>query len=200
MPASRLARVRAADHEPDPVRPLGDLLAATERARSRSCLPGLAPTTASPSPAWPGASRATSPPASTTARSRRRSRRPGTAAPTSYAPFVNGSVATLGVETPVYRSGVVPATVAERRRAFVGWLGELLVPGSRAAARAPGPPEHGADVPLRQRFERRRLQERRRARPRRKRARSTCTTAGACRASCRRPRTACSPTVARSLC
>jgi diguanylate cyclase (GGDEF)-like protein len=48
---------------------------------------------------------------------------------TSYAPFVNGTVATLGVETPVYRSGVVPATVAERRRAFVGWLGELLVPG-----------------------------------------------------------------------
>jgi diguanylate cyclase (GGDEF)-like protein len=47
----------------------------------------------------------------------------------SYAPFVNGNVATLGVETPVYRSGVVPATVAERRRAFVGWLGELLVPG-----------------------------------------------------------------------
>jgi diguanylate cyclase (GGDEF)-like protein len=47
----------------------------------------------------------------------------------SYAPFVNGNVATLGVETPVYRSGVVPATVAERRRAFVGWLGELIVPG-----------------------------------------------------------------------
>jgi diguanylate cyclase (GGDEF)-like protein len=46
----------------------------------------------------------------------------------SYAPFVNGTVATLGVETPVYRSGVAPATVAERRLAFVGWLGELLVP------------------------------------------------------------------------
>jgi diguanylate cyclase (GGDEF)-like protein len=47
----------------------------------------------------------------------------------SYAPFVDGGVATLGVETPVYRGGMVPATVAERRRAFVGWLGELLVPG-----------------------------------------------------------------------
>jgi diguanylate cyclase (GGDEF)-like protein len=47
----------------------------------------------------------------------------------SYAPFVQGNVTTLGVETPVYKSGVVPATVAARRRAFVGWLGELLVPG-----------------------------------------------------------------------
>jgi len=46
----------------------------------------------------------------------------------SYAPFVNGNVTTLGVQTPVYRDGVVPATVAGRRRAFVGWLGELLVP------------------------------------------------------------------------
>ncbi|HWX97091.1 MAG TPA: diguanylate cyclase, partial [Solirubrobacteraceae bacterium] len=48
---------------------------------------------------------------------------------TSYAPFVNGAVETLGVETPVYRNGMVPTTVAERRRAFVGWLGELIVPG-----------------------------------------------------------------------
>jgi diguanylate cyclase (GGDEF)-like protein len=47
----------------------------------------------------------------------------------SYAPFVQGNVTTLGVETPVYKTGAVPATVAARRRAFVGWLGELLVPG-----------------------------------------------------------------------
>jgi diguanylate cyclase (GGDEF)-like protein len=47
----------------------------------------------------------------------------------SYAPFVQGNVATLGVETPVYRSGVAPATVEARRRAFVGWFGELLIPG-----------------------------------------------------------------------
>jgi diguanylate cyclase (GGDEF)-like protein len=46
----------------------------------------------------------------------------------SYAPFVDGATTTLGVETPVYRGGVVPPTVAGRRRAFVGWLGELLVP------------------------------------------------------------------------
>jgi diguanylate cyclase (GGDEF)-like protein len=48
--------------------------------------------------------------------------------PPSYAPFVDGTTTTLGVETPVYRGGVVPLTVAARRRAFVGWLGELLVP------------------------------------------------------------------------
>ncbi len=46
----------------------------------------------------------------------------------SYAPFINGDVTTLGVQTPVYRGGIVPATVAGRRHSFVGWLGELLVP------------------------------------------------------------------------
>ncbi len=46
----------------------------------------------------------------------------------SYAPFVDGTTTTLGVETPVYRGGVEPSTVAARKRAFVGWLGELLVP------------------------------------------------------------------------
>ena len=47
---------------------------------------------------------------------------------TTYAPFVQGSVTTLGVEVPVYRGGVVPPAVAARRQAFIGWLGELLVP------------------------------------------------------------------------
>jgi diguanylate cyclase (GGDEF)-like protein len=47
---------------------------------------------------------------------------------TGYAPFLEGEATTLGVETPVYRGGVVPSTVAARRRAFVGWLGELLKP------------------------------------------------------------------------
>jgi diguanylate cyclase (GGDEF)-like protein len=46
----------------------------------------------------------------------------------SYAPFVVAGATTLGVETPVYRGGRQPATVAARRRAFAGWLGELLVP------------------------------------------------------------------------
>jgi diguanylate cyclase (GGDEF)-like protein len=46
----------------------------------------------------------------------------------SYAPFKTGGQTTLGVETPVYRGGRAPSTVAARRRAFAGWLGELLVP------------------------------------------------------------------------
>ncbi|MGA2319994.1 MAG: EAL domain-containing protein [Solirubrobacteraceae bacterium] len=47
---------------------------------------------------------------------------------TGYAPVINGETTTLGVETPVYRGGVVPSTAAGRKRAFVGWLGELLAP------------------------------------------------------------------------
>ena len=35
----------------------------------------------------------------------------------------------LGIETPVYSGGSVPPTVSARRRTFLGWLGELLVPG-----------------------------------------------------------------------
>jgi diguanylate cyclase (GGDEF)-like protein len=48
----------------------------------------------------------------------------------SYAPFVLGNTTTLGVETPVYRGGGVPASRQAREREFMGWLGELLVPGA----------------------------------------------------------------------
>ncbi|MCW3068192.1 MAG: hypothetical protein JWL67_817 [Solirubrobacterales bacterium] len=47
----------------------------------------------------------------------------------SYAPFMGAATTTLGVETPVYSGGTTPSTTAGRRRAFVGWLGELLQPG-----------------------------------------------------------------------
>jgi diguanylate cyclase (GGDEF)-like protein len=47
----------------------------------------------------------------------------------SYAPFLFKGTQMLGVETPVYRGGAVPNTERGRRRAFSGWLGELLVPG-----------------------------------------------------------------------
>lgn len=47
----------------------------------------------------------------------------------NYAPFAHMGATALGVETPVYRGGKTPATVAGRRSEFVGWLGELLVPG-----------------------------------------------------------------------
>jgi diguanylate cyclase (GGDEF)-like protein len=46
----------------------------------------------------------------------------------SYAPFLTGGSRTLGVETPVYRGGLTPATVAARRKDFWGWLGVLLTP------------------------------------------------------------------------
>jgi diguanylate cyclase (GGDEF)-like protein len=46
----------------------------------------------------------------------------------SYAPFRGTNMLTLGVQTPVYRGGLVPATAAARHRAFLGWLGELLEP------------------------------------------------------------------------
>jgi len=45
-----------------------------------------------------------------------------------YAPVLLGTGTTLGVETPVYRGGTAPSTAAARKRAFVGWLGELIVP------------------------------------------------------------------------
>jgi diguanylate cyclase (GGDEF)-like protein len=47
---------------------------------------------------------------------------------TNYAPVVDGSVTSLGVQTPVYRGGTVPITVAGRRRNFIGFLGELIIP------------------------------------------------------------------------
>ena len=47
----------------------------------------------------------------------------------NFAPFSDGATTDLAVETPVYRGGLVPRTIAARRRDFDGWLGELLVPG-----------------------------------------------------------------------
>ena len=41
-------------------------------------------------------------------------------------PYLGRNV--LEVEAPVYRGGVTPRTVAERRSAFIGWLGETIVP------------------------------------------------------------------------
>jgi diguanylate cyclase (GGDEF)-like protein len=46
----------------------------------------------------------------------------------SYLPFKEGSTTTLAVQTPIYSGGGAPATVAGRRSAFLGWLGESLVP------------------------------------------------------------------------
>jgi len=58
----------------------------------------------------------------------------------SYAPFSTGANVTLGIETPVYRGGLVPGTVPARRRAFIGWLGELLEPNVLLATALQGHP------------------------------------------------------------
>ena len=61
----------------------------------------------------------------------------------------------LSIQTPVYRGGMVPATVAGRRAAFLGWVGMAVMPQlvlNRGIAR---PPRHHGDTPLPRRlFER----------------------------------------------
>ncbi len=63
----------------------------------------------------------------------------------SYAPFIAANT-TLGVQTPIYRGGHTPSTVAGRRREFVGWLGELLEPGVLVNRALQGHPTTAATV------------------------------------------------------
>ncbi len=46
----------------------------------------------------------------------------------SYQPFTVGKNPELAVSTPIYRGGLVPATVAGRRSAFLGWFGTSILP------------------------------------------------------------------------
>ncbi|MDX6471282.1 MAG: hypothetical protein QOK22_98, partial [Gaiellaceae bacterium] len=46
----------------------------------------------------------------------------------TYAPFTVGPTVALGVQLPIYRGGGVPNTVAGRRAAFIGILGNSLKP------------------------------------------------------------------------
>ena len=46
----------------------------------------------------------------------------------AYLPIAEGKLTLLSILTPVYRNGSVPATVAARRQAFVGWVGMSVVP------------------------------------------------------------------------
>jgi diguanylate cyclase (GGDEF)-like protein len=71
---------------------------------------------------------------------------------TDYAPVVNGNTTTFGVQTPVYRGGVVPATATARRRAFVGWLGELLLPSVLLKQALVGHPNVAVDFRYDSRF------------------------------------------------
>jgi diguanylate cyclase (GGDEF)-like protein len=47
----------------------------------------------------------------------------------AYVPIQSGKTTLLSMTNPVYRGGVTPATVAGRRRAFLGWVGMSLSPG-----------------------------------------------------------------------
>ena len=46
----------------------------------------------------------------------------------SYDPYTVGTDLVLGISTPYYRRGSVPATVEERRAAFLGWFGMTMMP------------------------------------------------------------------------
>jgi hypothetical protein len=46
----------------------------------------------------------------------------------AYYPVALGFTTWLGIDTPVYRGGVTPSTVAARRERFLGWLGEAIDP------------------------------------------------------------------------
>ena len=54
------------------------------------------------------------------------------------APYLDQNV--LEVEAPVYRGGVAPTSVARRRRAFVGWIGETILPNVVLASALRGHP------------------------------------------------------------
>jgi diguanylate cyclase (GGDEF)-like protein len=45
-----------------------------------------------------------------------------------YVPIVFGKTTLLAVQTPVYRGGTVPSTVASRKAEFIGWIGVSVVP------------------------------------------------------------------------
>ncbi len=46
----------------------------------------------------------------------------------AYQPYTVGPLRLLAIQTPVYRGGAVPATVAARRAAFTGWTALALAP------------------------------------------------------------------------
>ena len=59
-----------------------------------------------------------------------------------YFPYTNGKKTELVINTPVYQGGVVPATFAERRRAFLGSIGTDVLPKVLFGPRFAGPPRH----------------------------------------------------------
>jgi diguanylate cyclase (GGDEF)-like protein len=58
----------------------------------------------------------------------------------SYLPLKEGHTIQLVIETPVYRDNVPTSSVSARRHAFLGWLGDILVPGVVLARALEGHP------------------------------------------------------------
>jgi diguanylate cyclase (GGDEF)-like protein len=63
---------------------------------------------------------------------------------TRYAGTAISGTRALRIETPVYRGGVVPGSLAGRRAAFVGWLHQVLEPGAVLAHVLAGHPASAA--------------------------------------------------------
>jgi diguanylate cyclase (GGDEF)-like protein len=68
----------------------------------------------------------------------------------AYRPYVEGKQVTLIVQSPVYRGGVVPPTVSERRSAFLGTLAVSVLPKHVLDSALRGHP--GTSLRLRYRF------------------------------------------------
>ena len=78
-----------------------------------------------------------------------------------YAPFNEGAITTLGVQTPVYRGGTTPPTIAARRpHSRAGWPSRST-PRHCCRRRSKGIPDR-RQLPLRQRRRQRVIQQRRR--------------------------------------
>ena len=58
----------------------------------------------------------------------------------AYQPYTAGPLKLLAIQTPVYRGGAVPTTVAARRAAFSGWTALALAPGVILATALQGQP------------------------------------------------------------
>jgi diguanylate cyclase (GGDEF)-like protein len=65
---------------------------------------------------------------------------------TITAPVSGTRVQAVRVQTPVYRGGQPPNTVAGRRAAFVGWLSEVLFPGAIARTALHAYPQNGVSL------------------------------------------------------
>jgi diguanylate cyclase (GGDEF)-like protein len=59
----------------------------------------------------------------------------------AYLPILAGKITLLSILTPVYRHGVLLATVAGRRRAFLGWVGMSVLPQVVLARALQGHPD-----------------------------------------------------------